>query len=177
MSSPPKDASDAAERARYIIATSADIEQIKVAQSVLLPLMGLSLDHTAEAIVKERHWVSRARNRFIRGEPIGTQGGRRRAYFNEKQERELIESVIFENEIYRHSQHYPTIRKLLAARLDKETKRPVAESTVTDMLDRYTQYFVTGATWGSLGRYQSTLIELARANYKQRLANQKTGKK
>jgi hypothetical protein len=125
MPRPPQDAGDAADRARHIIATSTDIEKIKVAQSVLLPLFGLDLDQTAQAIGKERYWVSRARNRFIRGESIGTHGGRRNAYFTEGQERELIESVVSENEIQWRTHLAPTLRKLLSARLDKETKAPV----------------------------------------------------
>lgn len=176
MPRPPKDAGDAAERARHIIATSTDIEQIKVAQSVLLPLLGLDLDQTAQAIGKERYWVSRARNRFIRGEPIGSHGGRRNANFTEGQERELIESVMSENEIYSRTHFAPTLRKLLASRLYEETRAPVAESTITDMLDRYAQHYVPGATWGSLGRYQFTLIQLANANYEQKISQKHLGR-
>lgn len=164
------DAGDAADRARHIIATSTDVEQIKVAQSVLLPLLGLNLDQTAQAIGKERHWVSRMRNRFIRGEPISTHGGRRNANYSEGQERELIESVVSENEISWRTQLAPTLRKLLGSRLYKEAKLPVAESTITDMLDRYARHYVPGATWGSLERYQSALIRLAKANYERKLA-------
>lgn len=171
MPRPPKDADDAADRARLIIATSTDIEEIKVAQSVLLPLFGLNLDQTAQAIGKERHWVSRVRNRFIRGEPIGKHGGRRNAYFSESQERELIESVVSENEIQWRTHLVPTLRKLLGLRLCTETKEDVSESTITDMLDRYARHYVPGATWGSLERYQSTLIRLANANYEHKLAN------
>lgn len=171
MPRPPKDAGDAADRARHIIATSTDIEKIKIAQSVLLPLLGLDLDQTAQAVGKERYWVSRVRNRFIRGEPIGTHGGRRNAYFTEGQERELIESVVSENEIHWRTHYTPTLRKLLASRLYEESRVLVAESTITDMLDRYAQHYVPGATWGSLDRYQSTLIRLANANYEQKLAN------
>jgi hypothetical protein len=171
MPRPPIDAGDAADRARHIIATSTDIENIKVAQSVLLPLLGLDLEQTAQAIGKERYWVSRVRNRFIRGESIGTHGGRRNAYYTEGQERELIESVVSENEIHWGTHLVPTLRKLLGLRLYKETKAPVAESTITDMLDRYAQHYVPGATWGSLERYQSTLIRLANANYEHKLAN------
>lgn len=175
MPRPPKDAGDAANRARHIIATSTDIEEIKVAQSVLLPLLGLDLGQTAQAVGKERYWVSRVRNRFIRGEPIRTHGGRRNAYFTEGQERELIESIVFENEIHVSTHYAPTLRKLLAARLYKETKAPVAESTITDMLDRYAKHYVPGASWGSLHRYQSTLIRLAKANHEQKLTH-KPGK-
>lgn len=174
MPRPPKDAGDAVERAHHIIATSTDIEKVKVAQSVLLPLLGLNLDQTAQTVGKERHWVSRARNRFIRGEPINTHGGRRNANFTERQERELIESVISENEIHWRTRYAPTLRKLLASRLYKETGMPVAKSTITDMLDRYAQHYVPGATWGSLGRYQFALIQLANANYEQKLAKKKS---
>lgn len=169
MPRPPKNAADVADRARHIIATSTDIEDIKVAQSVLLPLLGLDLDQTAQAIGKERFWVSRVRNRFIRGESIGTHGGRRNSYFTEGQERELIESVVSENEIQWRTHLAPTLRKLLGSRLYKETKAPVAESTITDLLDRYAQHYVPGATWGSLERYQATLIRLANANYEHKL--------
>ena len=171
MPRPPKDAGDAADRARHIIATSTDIEKIKIAQSVLLPLLGLNLDQTAQAVGKERYWVSRVRNRFIRGEAIRTHGGRRNAYFTEAQERELIESVVFENDIHYRTQYAPTLRKSLATRLFEKSKVLVAESTITDMLDRYAQHYVPGATWGSLERYQFTLIRLANANYEQKLAN------
>jgi len=173
MPRPPKDAGDAADRARQIIATSTDIEQVKVAQSVLLPLLGLDLAQTAEVIGKDRYWVSRVRNRFIRGDPFSTHGGRRNAYFSVTQERELIESVVSENEIYWGSHFKLTLRKLLTRRIYAETKMPVVESTITDMLDRYTQHYVKGATWGSLENLQGTLIRLARANYEQRTATRK----
>lgn len=170
MPRPPKDVGDAADRARHIIATSTDIETIKVAQSVLLPLLGLNLNQTAQAIGKDRYWVSRVRNRFIRGEPMRTHGGRRNAYFTEGQERELIESIMSENDIHMGTHFAPTMRKLLALRLYKETKAPVAESTITDMLDRYAQHYVPGASWGSLARYQSALIRLGKVNYEQKLS-------
>lgn len=67
------------ERALEVIKTTTDMEQMRIAQATLLPLLGLSLEKTAEAVGRDRFWVSRARNRFLRGQPPAQHGGRRRS--------------------------------------------------------------------------------------------------
>ena len=81
----PTNANGAEQRAREIIASTSDLEAMRIAQAVLLPMEGMTLEQTARVVGRDKYWVSRARNRFIRGEePLGHHGGRRNAYFNVK---------------------------------------------------------------------------------------------
>lgn len=162
------------DRVRHILATSTNVEEVKIAQSVLLPSLGLSLEQTAEVLGKERHWVSRVRNRFIRGEDIAPHGGRRNAYMSEKQERELVEAVLSKVDTRWRPRPEERIRRLLASRLTVVTKMPVSDKMVTDVLDRYARQHVPGASWGSLRNFQTALVDLARASYESRMKAKKS---
>lgn len=173
MPRPPKAAGDAERRAREVIATTDDIDMLRAAQSVLMPLQGMTLEQTAEALGRDKFWVSRTRNRFIRGEPPqSTHGGRRNAYFNSEQEHVLVRDVLAEryhqNGIERQS---ITLRDLLKSRLDEATRSSVADSTITDILDRYVGRLVPGFKWTEIDGYQhylQTLAALEVAIHKQR---------
>lgn len=173
MPRPPKAAGEAERRAREVIATTDDIDMLRAAQSVLMPLQGMTLEQTAEALGRDKFWVSRTRNRFIRGEPPqSSHGGRRNAYFNSEQEHIFVRDVLAEryhqNGIERQS---ITLRDLLKSRLDEATRSSVADSTITDMLDRYVGRVVPGFTWTEIDGYQhylQTLAALEVAIYKRR---------
>lgn len=158
----PTNANGAEQRAREIIASTSDIEAMRIAQAVLLPMGGMTLEQTAQLVGRDKYWVSRARNRFIRGdEPLGKHGGRRNAYFNAEQERELVRDALAEHAGQTYAEgRKKTIRETLLSRLHAK-KLPVAESTITDMLDRYTGRTLPGVKWGDLGWHQDALARLA----------------
>lgn len=154
----PTNASGAEQRARAIIASTSDIEAMRIAQAVLLPMEGLTLEQTAQLIGRDKYWVSRARNRFIRGdEPLGKHGGRRNAYFDAQQERELVRDALAESFAEGRK---ATVRETLLRRLHSK-RLSVAESTLTDMLDRYTGRILPGIKWGDLSFRQGVLETLA----------------
>jgi hypothetical protein len=58
------------EWAREVLARTQTVEQLRQAQSVVLPLdYGLSLEQTARVIGRSVPWTCRLRNRFLAGEP------------------------------------------------------------------------------------------------------------
>jgi transposase len=84
------------EWAREVLARAQTVEQLRQAQSVVLPLdYGLSLEQTARVIGRSAPWTCRLRNRFLAGEIVGdgqrpSRGGRRRQNMTAEQERELL---------------------------------------------------------------------------------------
>src|SRR5690625_4628753 len=88
------------EQARRAIRQAKTVEQLRQAQSVVLPLdYGLRLKATAQVVGLSVGWVSRLRNAFIRGELIdndatSTRGGRHHAHFTPEQEAELLEPFL-----------------------------------------------------------------------------------
>lgn len=158
----PTNANGAAQRAREIIASTSDIDALRIAHAVLLPMEGMTLEQTAQLVGRDKYWVSRTRNRFIRGEEaLGKHGGRRNAYFNAQQERELVRDALAEHAGQTYAEgRKTTIRETLLSKLHAK-KLPVAESTITDMLDRYTGRILPGVRWGDLGWHQDALARLA----------------
>lgn len=65
MPRPPIDPGVLAERARHIIETRDDVDAIRIAQATLLPMLGLTLEQTGQAIGLVRFCVSRMRNRKL----------------------------------------------------------------------------------------------------------------
>ncbi len=163
MPRPPKTTSEAEERARQIIASTTDIEQLRIAQAVLLPLHGLTLEQTGQVLGRDSFWVSRTRNRFIRGEAIpATHGGRRNAYFNEQQEHELVRSALIQyDSMWGDERQHKTLRDVIREKLEKTIRRPVADSTITDMLDRETARYFPGVKWGNQRYVESALTRIA----------------
>lgn len=163
MPRPPNAAGDAEQRAREIIATTDDVDMLRTAQAVLMPLQGMTLEQTAEVLGRDKFWVSRARNRFIRGEaPQGQHGGRRNAYFNQQQEDELVRDALADRERQTGAEYWETtLREVLRRKLSEVTKLSISDSMITDLLDRYTSRFIPGAKWGELGSYQYILTRMA----------------
>lgn len=87
------------ESALAVIASATTVEQLRQAQAVVMPLCGLSLDMTAKLTGLSAGWVSKSRNRFLRGKPVGdasepARGGRRRQHFSVEQEAKLLEPLL-----------------------------------------------------------------------------------
>lgn len=152
MPRPPKSDSDAVERANLIISNPSSIEEFQIAQAFLLPLMGLSLEQTGQVLGRDRYWVSRSRSRFLRNlPPPKTHGGRRNAYFSERQEYELVRDAVAEETVRRATSCYDfSLRVVLRGKLEQAIKRPIDESTISDMLDRYANRMIPGAKWSEM---------------------------
>jgi hypothetical protein len=136
---PPTAGRDAIERAQKLIIEATDINELRAAQALLLPLLGLTLDQTAEAIGKSKFWASRARNALLAGEPPPTtHGGRRRAMMPVDAEVALLQQAIrnafdrFDPSMLGRSR----VRVALRALLDERSGGSVSESTVTSFLNR-----------------------------------------
>lgn len=87
------------ESALAVIASATTVEQLRQAQAVAMPLCGLSLEMTAKLTGLSAGWVSKSRNRFLRGKPVGdasepARGGRRRQHFSVEQEAKLLEHIV-----------------------------------------------------------------------------------
>jgi hypothetical protein len=136
MGRPPAGADKALERAIEVIRLTDDGDTLRAAQAVLLPLLGLTLEQTAQVIGRDRYWVSRARNRVLRGEPPPTQhGGRRRSLVKDDQEVVLVKKAISQAGAFQTANPV-TVRQALRALLDERTGQSVSESTITQILNR-----------------------------------------
>jgi len=130
-----------------------DADALRAAQAVLLPLLGLSLNQTASAVGRDRFWVSRARNRLIRGQPPpGPHGGRRHAHLLEDAEVELVKAAI---RLYRQTPWLPdrrfaTLRAAVRHLADEAADQPMSEAAITALLDRTAPRIVEGATGAML---------------------------
>lgn len=82
--------------AREAIAAAKTVEQLRQAQSVVLPLdCGLSLQQTAQALGVSPGWACQLRRRFMQGQIAGAAdaprpGGRKRQNMSVEQEREFL---------------------------------------------------------------------------------------
>ena len=88
------------EQAIQVIANAQTGEQLRQAQTVVLPvLFAMSLEQTAQITGLSVSWVSKQRNRFIQGKPVGdasvpARGGRHRENFTLQEEAALLESFL-----------------------------------------------------------------------------------
>lgn len=149
----PRDAIGALERAKEQVQTATDADTLRAAQAALLPLLGLSLDATAEIVGRNRWWVSRARNRFLRGEPPAKQGGRRHSLVKEDVELEVVKTAFKQSGASMFNRD--SVRKFLRNLLEKRTSAPVSDSAITDMLDRVAHRLIPGAKGSDLVRQES----------------------
>ena len=155
---PPADAGAVLERAYKLVRLADDLHTLRAAQAVLLPHLGLTLDQTAAVLGQDRYWVSRARNRLLRGEgPPTRHGGRRHALVAEDQEVNLVKQAIAE--LGNSVSSRVTLRGALRALLDEQAGGPISESTVTRLLDRTAPKIVAGANATKL---QHLAVALAR---------------
>ena len=142
MARQPTGTQESLELAHQLMHAARSAEDLRAAQAVLLPLLGYNLDHVAAVVGKSRHWVSRIRNRVLRGEAAPTRhGGRRRAILSESEEHLLVRAAIKQS-----SEGWPvdrkSLREYLREALDKQQGHPVSESTVTAMLNRAAPHFL-----------------------------------
>lgn len=88
------------EQAIQVIANAQTLEQLRQAQAVVLPvLFAMSLEQTAQITGLSVSWVSKQRNRFIQGKPVGdasvpARGGRHRENFSLQEEAALLEPFL-----------------------------------------------------------------------------------
>lgn len=88
------------QQAMQVIATAQTVEQLRQAQAVILPLLfAMSLEQTAQITGLSVSWVSKQRNQFIQGKPVGdgsvpARGGRRRQNFTLKEEAALLQPFL-----------------------------------------------------------------------------------
>ena len=156
----PNDTDGLRERATEDIRTTADADRLRQAQAALFPLMGVTLDHAAAMIGRDRWWTSRARNRYLRGEPPPAHGGRRRAHFSSDEELELVKLAI-RGLVDRHYRRR-SVRGALRELLDRRTDAPVAESTITDLIRRTAPRIIPGASAADIENVAWALRELWR---------------
>lgn len=129
---------DNLEWAREVLARAQTVEQLRQAQSVVLPLnYGLSLEETARAIGRSVSWTCRLRNRFLAGEIVGdgqrqSRGGRRRENMSEEQERELLAPFL-----ERASAGGILVVGQVKADIEARLGRSVALSSVYNLLHRH----------------------------------------
>lgn len=161
MARPPHDAQGAADRARDVLRTATDADELRAAQATLLPLLGLSLEQTAEILGRDRWWVSRARNRFLRGELPPKHGGRRRSLVSSDEELVLVKEAIKETNVPWYTKD--TVRKVLRKQLDKRSSSTVSDSTISELLDRVAPRFIAGARGPELLRMQFHLARIWQA--------------
>lgn len=152
MSRPVKTSAGAEERAHEVLRESKDAEAMREAQAFLLPLAGLSLNQTALLLGRDRFWVSRARNRFIRGETPQKYGGRRRSLVAEDQEIKLVKRAFLDPDPTGPRQGTSSLRTNLRTLLEQSTGSKPAESTITLMLDRVAPKLIDGACGTDLQR-------------------------
>lgn len=129
---------DRVEAARQMLVGAKTLEQLRQAQSVVLPLdYGLSLEQTAQVIGRSVHWTSRIRNRFLSGETAGdgqrqARGGRRRQLMAPEEEAAILAPFL---------DHASTGGILVVgqvkAHIDAQLPRPMALSSVYNLLHRH----------------------------------------
>lgn len=141
MGRPPHDAHGALERARAQVIETSDAESLRAAQATMLPLLGLSLDMTAEVVGRSRFWVSRSRAKFLRGESMASHGGRRHSLLPKDQELALVMQAVRQaNHEYRGS-----VRDHLRTLVERRSKDVVSDSFLTDLLHRVVGRVLPGA--------------------------------
>jgi len=159
MARPPKTKDGALEAAAAAVGSATDVEQLRAAQALLLPLLGLTLDQTAMALGKNRFWVSRARNRLLRGEPaVRSRGGRRKALLTREEEVDMLLAVIVRRagKMWNQESFHDAVRDEL-----KNLKGAwVYDSTINDIAHRVASQLFPGATGEDLKKLEFHLGRL-----------------
>ena len=119
------------------VAESTSVHEMRLAQSMLLPLLGLSLSETARALGQSVPTVSRLRRDFIvlqGGTPLPRNqwGGRRHAYWSPEEEQAFLKPFLEEAE-KGGILIVPPLHRALEERLG----RTVPPSTVYRMVHRH----------------------------------------
>lgn len=124
--------------AREAIAAAKTIEQLRQAQSVVLPVdCGLSLAQTAQALGVSPGWACQLRRRFMQGQIAGTPdapvpGGRKRQNMTLEQEREFLAPFLSQAA----SGGVLVVGQIKAA-LDERLGRKVALASAYNLLHRH----------------------------------------
>jgi transposase len=124
--------------AKAAIATARTVEELRQAQAVVLPLeFGLSLQQTAHVIGASVGWTCRLRRRFTKialGEeaPKPPRGGRRRENLSRDDEAAFLQPFLEQAQ----AGGVLVVGRLKAA-LDQRLGRPVALSSVYNLLHRH----------------------------------------
>ena len=124
--------------ALQVIATAVSVEQLRQAQAVALPLrLGMSLRQTAEVTGLSVGWVSKQRNRFIQGKPVGdgtipARGGRRRQNFTVEHEAALLQPFL-----QRAQEGGILVVGQIKPQLEAALGRPMSLSSVYALLHRH----------------------------------------
>lgn len=160
MPRPVNHSAAAEQRAHQILKETSDIEELRAAQAYLLPLAGLTLDQTALMLGRDRYWISRTRNRFIRGQKLLTHGGRRQSLVPGDQELALVKRAFISPDRWGWREGATTLRTNLRFWLAKETDADIAESTITAMLNRVAPKLLVGATAADLQSHCYSLRNL-----------------
>jgi len=144
MGRPPASTDSALEQALTAVASARDVDELRSAQAVLLPLLGFSLEQAGKVIGRDRYWVSRARSRALRGEsPPAPHGGRRRSTLTEDAEGQLVKQAIRELAFGQAT----SLRQKVWSLMNERATKPVAESTVDSLLGRVAPKIMPG--WSS----------------------------
>jgi len=161
MARKPRGSTEAVQQARVLLDSTQNAEHLRIAQAVLLPLQGLSLAQAAEIIGRDRFWVSRARNRFMRGEPVPSQhGGRRQALVSIEDELRLVKLAVAQPTVYPYEAK--PVRAKLSELLHERTGAIPSASTLTSLLDRVAPLIILGAQGSHLLRLSHSLSQLWR---------------
>ena len=152
------------ERAKHFLRTTQDAEGLRAAQATLLPLLGFSLDQTAEIVGRNRFWVSRARNLFLRGElpPLPRRGGRRHCLVPEEMEVKLVKLALANVD---GPWDPESLRSRLRKVLQEHSESDVSDSAVTEILNRAAPKIILGAKGTHLTRidfYLGRVFQLER---------------
>lgn len=161
MGRKPSGDAQALQAALQQIKSERDAESLRGAQAVLLPLLGLSLGQTAQVVGRDRYWVSRARNRRMRGEATQVRhGGRRHAIVPDDEEIALVKRAIRQAKPPRATRGFVSLRDAVRQLLDQAAGRPVSEATVTALLKRTAPRIVAGATGAMMERLSFHLQQM-----------------
>ncbi len=141
MARKPRNMDGLEQRAREALAAAKSADELRVAQAVLLPLIGFSLEQTAHVVDRDRFWVSRVRNRFMNGLPIPSsqRGGRRNALVDEEDELKLVKVALTRCQGWQSVSLRSELREIL-----EEREIFASESTLTKMLSRAAPKFLLG---------------------------------
>lgn len=157
---PPNTNPDAIQAAKRQICGAHSLDELRAAQAVLLPLLGLSLDQTAEAVGKSRFWVSRARSAVLAGRPPPAEhGGRRNEIVAEEEEVQLLRRAIrnaFERPAEYMFRRY-RVQSAVHDLLDQESGRAVSASTVRAFMGRVVPKLLPQLEGVSYGQYARDL--------------------
>lgn len=159
MGRPPRQDANTLTQALNAVRKAEDFDHLRVAQATLLPLLGLTLEQTAQSVGEDRYWVSRARNGFLRGDPPPKQhGGRRRSLVPESEEVTLLKQAITKRG--HRFWEIRSVRNALREILEERTSDVVSESALTAMLNRASRKLFPGLPIAELESLSVSIVRM-----------------